>query len=92
MAPVLLAALILGTDAVFLRHQALVDLACDSAAAVETSLEVVIPLDASGVSRFSTLSVPYDSWNETVTVITAELHPLRPGRPDSEAASTERPR
>lgn len=92
MAPVLAAALVLGTDAVFLGHVATVDLACDSCAAVETSREVVIPLDAAGVSRFSALSVPFDSSNESVTVIMAELHPLRPGRSDEEALGTERPR
>ncbi len=59
---------------------------------METSSEVIIPLDAAGVARYSTLSIPFDAAAESVWVERAELHPVRPGRRVALAAVTERPR
>lgn len=95
MAPSLAVALLVssGPDAVFLDHRASVDLiSSPELFAVEVSDEVVIPLNASGVARFSALSVPYDGSTETVRILTAEIHPVRPGRPEADARVTERPR
>jgi hypothetical protein len=82
-----------GPDAIFLDHRASVDLIrSPDLLAVEVSDETIIPLNASGVARFSSLSVPYDRSMETVMVVKAEIHPVRPGRPEAEARVTERPR
>ncbi len=82
-----------GPDAVFLDHRASVDLMrSPDLFAVEVSDETIVPLNASGVARFSALSVPFDCSMETVLIVTAEIHPVRPGRPEAEARVTERPR
>lgn len=92
MSPALAFALVLGTDAVFLRHSASIDLTDPILFAVETSVETIIPLDAAGVSRYSVLTVPFDNSTETVSVDVAQMHPVRPGRPDVPALISERPR
>lgn len=83
--------LLASADAVFLSHEATVTLRPAGAVAVEESREVLVPLTAAGVARYSTLSIPFNILAESVQVLEAELRPLRPGRPDSDASMIERP-
>lgn len=91
MQTLVIVALFTSPDAVFLGHEALLRLGADTAL-VEVSDEAIVPLSASGVARFSVLSIPFTRGSDSVAIELAELRPVRPGRPVTVAAVLERPR
>lgn len=75
-------------DAVFLRHEAQIEKHLDGTF-TEISEEWIVPLTPAGVRRYARLSIPWQEGFDDVSVETAELRPVRPGRADSPAIVTD---
>jgi hypothetical protein len=86
----LLLLIISSPDAVYLEHQVILNCSSPDSGYVEITNEVVIPLNARGVRRYSEISASYRNTWESLEV-TASISHWRSGRRDESATVKETP-
>jgi hypothetical protein len=86
----LLVILLSAPDAVFLRHFVTADVSDPDSGYLETTSEIIIPLTARGVSRYSEISSSYRAGWESLYISASVAH-WRSGRGEEEAEISEEP-